>query len=190
LPKNQTNNKKLYLIELRKGIQDLRKNVQTNFHRELLKKWAFLIGIGLSFIFGLLFFFSVLSFYNLIQFPSPGDTSKIFEITPTVFTATITVIGIIIGFVPLISFFFVEGLRRDRRDLIQNWEKDSRNLKNEELELTNQYYILLFTIDHNLESGVLRYTQTFTAVSITLLLCLISTYISTTALGIVPLSAR
>ena len=62
------------------------------------------------------------------------------------------------------------------------------NLKNEELELTNQYYILLFTIDHNLESGVLRYTQTFTAVSITLLLCLISAYISTTALGIAPLS--
>jgi len=151
LPKKQTNEENKELEKLRKDIIELRENVEKNYHWELLKEWLILIGVWWGFSFVAVLLFSLIVNFASITLPEPIEPQKLLEIAPVVFTATITINGLIIGFVPLISFFFIREIRERERDLDQYWEEDKKEVKDEKLKLTNAYYNLLLMLGHNIQ---------------------------------------
>jgi len=194
------------LKEIRKSNMELMELAGKNFHYYLLKQWviiSLLLPIGI--LFGALIFYFV-----KLPLPEPIALSKLEEISPVVFDATLTLNGLIIGFVPLISFFFVREVREHERDLLQDWkdeekqrvkegqsneEKDKKSKKeeqrkseNEKLKLMNANYTLLLMVSHNLRSGVLRYARTYVAITILLQITLICAYINAVGYEITVLS--
>lgn len=187
------------LKEIRKSNMELMELAGKNFHYYLLKQWviiSLLLPIGILLV-ALIFYFVKL------PLPEPIALSKLEEISPVVFDATLTLNGLIIGFVPLISFFFVREMREHERDLLQDWKdeekkrvkkdkkskkEEKRKSENEKLKLMNANYTLLLMVSHNLRSGVLRYARTYVAITILLQITLICAYINAVGYEITVLS--
>ena len=180
LLQNKTNEENKELEKLRKDVVELQKSAERNWHWLLLKYWLIQI-LYLGFVpIGLLVIGIIAHFVTLpITLPSPIEPSRIEAIAIVVFNATVTINALFIGFVPLISFFFVREIREREHGLEQNWEKELKEIKGEKLKLTNAYYNLFLMTMHNIRSGVLRYTRTYVTISVFLQFILIFFYILT-----------
>lgn len=102
------------------------------------------------------------------------------EICQHVFTGTITVMGVIAGLVPLISFFYVERVREQELKIAQDWrnirDKLRIEFKKEDVELFSQTTNLLLKSYQNWEMSVLKYTKEFTSTSLSAFLLMIFLY--------------
>ena len=185
LSKKQTNEENKELEKLRKDIHELRENANTNYHWELLKQWITMIGL-------LVVVYVIVSITAVIvgrfmTLPEPIELSKIEGISSVIFQAIITINGLIIGFVPLISFFFAREVRERERGCKQDWKEEKEKYKEEKQRLINEYYTCLIMLWHNVRSGVLRYTQTYVLTSVFLQSMLVSIYVGTMVSGIASL---
>lgn len=174
------------LGKLKKEISELRERAYENIYREMIKYWV--IGISITMGSILLGFFIIGIFSRFITFPQLDvDLSKFGEIAPDIFTVTIAVSGVITGFVPLCSFFFLQESREHQKELEQDYEQQKKTSKGEKLKLIETIDYIWFVIWHNLRSGILKYTRTFVLFSIFLQLMLMEFYVITTVQEITPL---
>ena len=174
------------LRRLREGISELEKDVNINYYWEMLKVWLISIAI-VSGITGLVF---IVIFFARIPKPLPSeiiDPAKVEDISKVIFTATITVNGIVMGFVPLTSFFFAREIAEHQHGLLELWETENKESEGEKLNLIRYYYNLLLASMNNLRSGVLRYARTYIIISVFLLLFLMTSYVVWVIQELVPL---
>ena len=162
--------------KLKKDIIEFGKNANTNYHKLLLKKWAITFGfIIIGIVFGVVLFYFT-SVHNVLPNIPPIESTKIEEISTVIFNATITINGLIIGFIPLISFFFVKEIREHENVLKQFRNKEQKEAKGKKLKLIKTFYNLVLMTGQNMRSGVLRYTQTYVFVTIMLQVYLVIAY--------------
>jgi hypothetical protein len=187
LSKKRSENENAELEKLKKEIIDLRRDAEKNYHRMFLKYWGIMVVIATIFplIFGIIF--GVLAQNGALALPALIDSSEIAEIAPVIFTATITVNGLIIGFSPLVSIFFTGQIREREEDLERDWKSEKKKLKGAKLKLNQIYNTLIFMLLHNVKSGVLKYTETYIAISIMTQVGLILGYILTAGNNLLPL---
>lgn len=179
LPEKQIDEENKEIETLEKEISDLLEQTKTNIHRQMLKIWA----IGVLVVLGGFFLAALVGwgFSHFVALPTPSpDTflSKIEEITPALFTATATINGLIIGFVPLCSFFFLRGVSETEHEFRQEWEERRKESKGEKQELIDKHYKLLSIVGNNLRSGVLTYTRTYIVTSIFLQIYLVFLFVT------------
>ena len=170
--------------EKTREIKELKKLVNTNYHHVLLKIWGKAIIILFLFV-GVAFIMAYLAYLSYI--PAPQITiekSKIEDIAKTVFTATMTLNGLIIGFLPVVVFFYVKEIKEEQqfieREKVEEIEEcevleDSKN-RGRYIQVFDWYYTLLSTFKQNLRSGVLNYLKTYLFVSLLLLFYLLLLY--------------
>jgi len=168
------------LKKLQKEIPQLEENADKNYHHELLKIWAKTIGLVLI---GLLIG-AILAwlFHDYLPVPYIAvDSSKFEETAKTIFTSTVTLSGLIIGFLPVVSFFFVREIKEEQQSIKREWNKqveeyrdreESENKENN-LNIINTYYVLLLMLYKNIRSGVLNYLKTYLLISLFLLFYLL-----------------
>jgi len=168
------------LKKLKMEIPLLEEIADKNYHHELLKMWGITIGFFLiALLVGLCL--GLLS-SNYVSVPQiTVDRSKIEDITKTVFTASVTVSGLILGFVPVVSFFFVRELKEEQKFIRQQRNKQIEKYENQKedenrednLNTINTYYGLHLMLYRNLRSGILNYLRTYLLISLFLLFCLL-----------------
>ena len=186
MSKRQTNEENKELEMLRKEILELRERVYKNFCREMLKYW----GIHILFIVGGIFlaFLAIGIASRFITLPHPDvDLSKVGEIASNIFTVSVAVGGVIIGFVPLCSFFYLREIGESRHELEQDLEKQKKKSKGEKRKLIETIDTYWFVVWNNLRSGILGYTKTYLSVSIFLQIILMEFYVMAIVQEIAPL---
>jgi len=185
MSENQDDNENKELGKLRKEISELRERTYADIYREMIKYW--IMGILLIIGGGFLGFLAIGIASRFITLPEFAvDLSKIGEIASDIFTVTIAVGGVAIGFVPLCSFFFLREIREHQNELEQDLEKQKKKSKGEKRKLIETINTHWFVIWNNLRSGILRYTRTFLLVSIFLQLILMEFYVVTTLQEMAP----
>lgn len=162
--------------KLKKDIIEFGKDANANYHRLLLKKWVITFAfVVIGFVVGgvILYFTPV---QNVLPNVPPIESTRIEEISKVIFNATVTINGLIIGFVPLISFFFVKEIREHENILKQFRNEEQKEAKGKKLILIKTFYNLVLMTGQNMRSGVLRYTQTYVFVTIMLQVYLVMSY--------------
>jgi len=168
------------LKKLKMEIPPLEEIANKNYHHELLKMWGITIGVFLiALLVGLCLGLLILNYVSVPQITV--DRSKIEDITKTVFTASVTVSGLILGFVPVVSFFFVRELKEGERFIRQQRNKQIEKYENQKedenrednLNTINTYYGLHLMLYRNLRSGILNYLRTYLLISLFLLFYLL-----------------
>ena len=177
----KTNDLKTELEEIEQQIPKMEKVVNKNVYHVLLKLWGklLLVTFGIGIIFGVIFFIMLAHF--AIDLPS-----QIFNIvTPenkieTILGPSVTAIGLVLGFSPVISFFFVNNLNEEQRKFIEAKKNflmkisDVKELATKENKSTVEtYYGCLQLIINNRNSGVLKYVSSFLIISLIMLPMLI-----------------
>jgi len=172
---NLTNDKKSKgtdeLEKLQKEIPHLEEIADKNYHHELLKIWGKIIGILTVSLFIGMALSLPLSNYISIP-PITVERSKIEDIAKTIFTATVTISGLIIGFLPVVTFFFVRELKEEQQFIEREWTKKIEKYEGEKennLNTINTYYGLHLMLYKNLRSGTLNYLKTYLIISLFLL---------------------
>lgn len=166
------------LEEIRKEISKLRQQAETNFYKEMRWLWVKIILVLLSISLASVFI-GILLGHFLPVFPHMENPSRDEQITSDLFIATITINGVITGFVPIISFFFNSEVKEDYREIEQELEQQRKVNRDKKQELIGTEKTLYFMILHNLRSGVLKYTQLFIMVSVLLQFILVGLYLFT-----------
>jgi len=185
LSKNQVDEDKKELQELNEEL--LKEAIaEKNIFRIMVKYWGIetLVIVGLNLL--ALFLTWALAAANLITIPHLNiDPSKVEKIASDIFTASITVNGLFIGFVPLISFFFIGEVKESQNEIEQSLkEKREKSSDDETKKLIGKASDLYYVIFFNLRSGILKYLQAYVGVSILSEFFLIYFYISTGFSGI------
>jgi len=176
LSKGQNPEEDEEIEKLKKDIIEFGKNANTNYHRLLLKQWAItfgfvIIGIVVSVVAS--YFTSV---HNVLPNIPLIESTKIEEISIVIFNATVTINGLIIGFVPLISFFFVKEIREHENTLKKYHDEETKEATGKKLKLIKTFYNLILMTGQNMRSGILRYTKTYVFVAIVLQVYLVIAY--------------
>ena len=158
---------------MKKEIPELEEIAFKNYHRALLKKWLLLITlIPIGVILG------IVVFHFISVHVSPLEPSKIEEIAKTLVAPSVTVNGLFIAFVPVISFFYIEEIKEKQKDVKEELQEEKKRFKeNEDLKTIDYVYGLASTLWHNIRSGVLKYTRTYLSVSILSLFYLVIFYV-------------
>jgi len=181
LSKKRADEENEELGKLREEISEFQKLADKNYYQEMIKYWIFgmLIILGTALV--------VWIFSHFVTLPQSSiEPSKIEELAPVIFNATVTVNGVIIGFVPVCSFFFSREIRENQHEVIQEWEQKKKESEGERQNLINISYSFQFTAWHNLRSGVLKYTRTYVGTSIFLQVYLVILYAVMSADKMVP----
>ena len=158
--------------QIKSSVLELRKDADTNYHWILLKRWILSIGVV---IVGLILGLVVGHFGPSSQIQITNEVA-VRNMSPVIFDATITVCGLMIGFVPVISIFFVGEIRKFYREVVEETAEIKKKSKGDELKLVNSYLNLSNMTVQNIISGILKYTRDFVAVSVFLFLFLILGY--------------
>ena len=163
MSKQRTNEKAKEIEEMRKKIPELEESAFTNYHWILLKIWLKMIAlIGFGLFLGVL----VIIF---VPFPpvTPLEPYKIEEMARVLLAPSITMNGLFITFVPIISFFFIEEVKEHQKIILELWtEQEKKFQREDDLEVVNRFYGLDHILRHNIRSGVLRYTRTYLIISL------------------------
>jgi len=174
LSEKKADEKKKEIEEMKKKIPELEELAFKNYHWVLLKAWLlFIILIPIGVILGI----AVFNFFPVDI--SPLEPSKIEEIAKTLVAPSITMNGLFIAFVPVISFFYIEEIKEKQKDVKEELQEEKKRFKeNEDLKTIYYVYDLAFTGWHNVRSGVLKYTRTYLSVSILSLFYLVIFYVA------------
>jgi hypothetical protein len=107
------------IAEMRKQLPEMESTVNENVYHVLLKLWAKLIAgtLGIATVFAMAGFAIATFFRPYFGFLSPiFNTATLENTVETVLAPSVTVIGLVLGFSPVISFFFVNSLKDDQRN--------------------------------------------------------------------------
>ena len=173
------------LVGMKEKISEAEDTVNENSYHVLLKLWAKLIitsfGIGII---------SVLVGYELAasnQVTLSGPlfrTTNLGNITGVILAPSVTTIGRILGFTPVISFFFVNSMKDDQKNFREEKNEDLKRLSKNKVVATKEnksivetYYVYLDLIIHNRIIGVMKYVQSFLVISLIMLPLLIESSI-------------
>ena len=174
MSKQRTKDKAEEIEEMKKKLPELEESAFKNYHRVLLKIWLKMIAlIGFGLFLGLL-----VSIF--VPFPpaTPLDPSEIEEMARALLAPSITMNGLFITFVPIISFFFIEEVKEHQKVILELWTEHEKKFEREEdLEVVNRFYGLEHILGHNMRSGVLRYTRTYLIISLFSLFFILQLYI-------------
>ena len=112
MSEKKANEENKEIEEMRNIIPELRKLAFKNFHWVLLKKWLLSIGfILVGVVLGIVVF-------HFVSLPiSPLEPSKIEEIAKAVIAPSVTVNGLFVAFVPVISFFYIEEIKEKQKEV-------------------------------------------------------------------------
>ena len=162
MSESENDKKKKDIEDMKKRIPKLKKLAFENYYRVLLKQW--LIPIG---------FVVIGSFIGLVvapfvPLPSLSSTpSDIQNIAETVIAPSITMCGLFITFVPVISFFYIQELKEEQKEAIESLQEEKKRFSEEEdLRIVNSVYDLVHTFWYNLRIGILKYVRTYLIVAI------------------------
>ena len=113
MSKKDTNGKNKEIREKKEAIPQLKEIAFKNWYRTLLRSW--LISIGLLFL-GMVSFGALIYFVPISPlFPiSPLESSKIEEIAKSVLAPSVTINGLFITFIPVISFFYLQETEKNK----------------------------------------------------------------------------
>jgi hypothetical protein len=159
---------------LQKKNTELKKMAFRNYHHVLLKKWFIgLVVVVVSFSFGLILG-SFISGKTVSL-----DTSSIDNLTKTIITPSMTMNGLFVTFIPVISFFFLSEIKEMEKESKTDSEKLSKKygdqgiVKNE-IEKRIKYEHAFF---HNFRTGILNYVRTYVTIGLVSLLFLLFSYV-------------
>lgn len=174
MSEKKADEKKKEIEEMKKKIPELEEIAFKNYHWVLLKAWLlFIILIPIGLILG------IVVFHFIPVDISPLEPSKIEEIAKTLIAPSVTMNGLFIAFVPVISFFYIEEIKENQKDVKEGLQEEKKRFKeNEDLKTIDYFFDLAFTLWHNIRSGVLKYTRTYLSVSILSLFYLVIFYVA------------
>jgi len=194
LSKKRVDEENEELGKLREEISEWQKlaDASKNYYREMIKCWIIGIAIILVTIIVAILLGFLISGMLPYSMPESERNRILFEIknmVPFIFSATLTANGVIIGFVPACSFFFLREIREDQHELEHEWkeEKKTKEDEGERWDLISTIYALRSVILHNLRSGVKKYTRTYVFVSIFLQVYTVFFYATMSVYGMAPL---
>jgi hypothetical protein len=160
--------------QLKKDLNDLQEKVYKDFYWFLLRYWILsIIVISAASIAG-----------SIVPISIPHSNINFENVAGSIIAPSITVNGLFLTLIPVLSFFLVNQTRTqekeepenfcqkcENRSVCQKYVKDfSSNIN----KVRRDYY-------HNLRSGVLRYTRTYVNVAILSLILIFSAYIGLSA---------
>jgi hypothetical protein len=162
------------LAEMKKRVDEAEKVVNENAYHVLLKLWGKIVAITFAGgLIGALVLIVILSQYPQAIPSELFSTTKIENAVSIILAPSVTTIGLVLGFTPVISFFFVNALKDDKIDFKEQETRFFKQLSgNEQFEtkenisLAEMYYAYLNLIIHNRISGVLKYVGTFLILSL------------------------
>lgn len=160
---------------MKKYIVDIKKWAFKNYHWVLLKQWLMIIG---SLLVGV--FLAIIIIYFV---PMPTNLhysqSKIDDIAKSVISPSITMNGLFVAFVPVISFFYIAEIRDRQKQAEEDLlEVRKQFTEAEDLKVIDSASTLVDAFWHNYRTGVLRYTRSYLATSIVSLFVLLFLYMS------------
>ncbi len=162
------------LAEMKKRVAQAEDVVNENSYYVLLQLWGKLVA-GTLLVALLSAGVSIAILYQYPQAIPSGllSATKIENVASIILAPSVTTIGLILGFTPVISFFFVNALKDDRRDFKDMKKRFFKRLSGngqfetkENISLAELYYAYLDLIIHNRISGVLKYVRTFLILSL------------------------
>lgn len=172
------------LAEMNELTSKAQKLVNENAFYAFLKIWA--RNLAATYIGGSIF--ALIGFYlataGQITLTGPIFRTGDLESSIAVIVApSITIIGLVLGFTPVITFFFINNLKDDQKSFEEQRDNNLKILSKhksintlENKNLIKNYFSYLRIIVHNRISGVLKYIQWFLFLSIILLPLLIEAY--------------
>lgn len=170
-----------------KAIAKYKKNATEEIHLLILRKWRNYAGIAVA------LFVIILEVYFGFLNRLPVDPVKVQSLATTLFEASVTVIGILIGIFPVVSFFASDQMEK-RGKPTENYDSDNELLQKakqffgaEYTKKLDSFEKLVYVMYHNFKIGVLRYTATYLKISISLLLALIFLYVSLDPIYFIPI---
>lgn len=147
---------------------------ETDFYHIMIRKWVTFVAIGLiaEVIGGLTSFVIILA---RVQIPLPTFKMEIIpldlhSLVTTLFSASITISGIILGFFAVCVFFFLEYCDRKIDDLSERSDKENDKVRTTKYQLRTQIF-------WNARNGFSRYASTFVRICISLMLLQITSFI-------------
>lgn len=164
--------KELAFIESAKP--QLKKWASVNYHRKLLKQWLYsIVGIATGGVLGL-----VLSHILPFQGGPLLTASEIENLARAFVAPSITMNGLFITFVPVISFFYMAEIKEDERRNEEAFQEDMKEITEENLKALRSLLSLAHAFWHNFRAGILRYTRSYLIVSLLSLFALLILYIA------------
>jgi hypothetical protein len=162
------------IAEMKKRANESEKVVNENSYHVLLKLWGKLVAatITVALISAGVGIIVALQYSQAIPSGLFSGT-KIESVVGIILAPSVTTIGLVLGFTPVISFFFINALKDDRRDFKSMKESFLKQLSEnkqlqtkENISLVQMHYAYLDIIVHNRISGMLKYVRTFIIVSL------------------------
>lgn len=162
------------IAEMKKRVNEAENVVNENSYHVLLQLWGKFVAATLT----VALVSAGVGIIVALQYPQAIPSglfsgTKIESMVGIILAPSVTTIGLVLGFTPVISFFFVNALKDDRRDfkgMKKSFLKqlsENKQLETEEnISLVKMHYAYLNIIVHNRISGVLKYVRTFIIVSL------------------------
>lgn len=139
--------------------------------RRMLVEWLF-IPLGFTAVTVIVYILTSTGVIATNGSPVQIDLTTLQTLNSDIFTATITVIGIIIGIVPLISFFYLDELKNVSQETHNNIREEKQG-KSEELkgslDSEEKFHDILHT---KIKKAVKRYTESAVGFSVLSLLAI------------------
>jgi hypothetical protein len=161
----------------------MRELAERNWHRWLLKYWFYsVVAISVSVSIGFVIGYAIEP--QLSQIVTPLEPSEVLDRTKILFGPSITILGISVAFMPVISFFLVNDLKEGKENSMEQWKekeakfKENKELATEEnLRLVNNYCAFDYSSWVNVICGVMQYARTFISASLLSMIILIVAFI-------------
>ena len=172
-------NENTELNELREENRELCKTLGEHLLRRMLASW-FIVPLGFTIFF--LVIFTLISTGVIITPHIPIislDFAILKSVNSDVFIGTLTFAGLIVGIVPIISFFYLGELKDRGMDIIKSIKERMRGQSAEIKKLLQTQEYLYDVLLTNMRKAVKQYTQATVAFSVFSLLGLVLAYVIT-----------
>lgn len=163
-----------FLNEIDKRIHD-----EGKIFRRLIRLWLL---SPTAITIGMLLVFLGLTAVSPLTIQSIQKVTLSENIGPTVFGATVTTLGLVTGFIPIISFFLIADVREARRETKGFFETKLASNNPTKKEIFRRLLVL-----QNLEKEVLKYTEVAILFSIFSIFLLVALYVMISRLDLVLL---
>jgi hypothetical protein len=160
--------------EMKEETPRLKEIAFKNYYRLLLKEWLMPIGVFVSgIILGL-----ILYYFIVPKALFPFNTLKAEEIARNILAPSVTMNGLFITFVPVISFFYIQEIKEQKEQIKEEQREKEREFeRKEDLKVVNSSFNLAYVFWNNVKSGILKYLKIYLIISIISLFMLVYVYV-------------
>jgi hypothetical protein len=173
LSNNENKKKKKDIEEMKNRMPELKRLAFSNYYWALLKQWLTAIGFIIAGVsLGVVLSFIAPPLPNL-----PLSSSNIQDIAKTIIAPSITTYGFFLTSVPVISFFYIQEIKEEQKQVMASLLEEKKRFTDEEdLKIVNSAYTYSDTFWYNLRIGVLKYVRTYLIVGVSALFSLTYLY--------------